>query len=47
MPQGRVTDHPISLTVHRLTEILEGNLDLVLDPLIEEFQAERLKEELG
>jgi len=46
-PQGRVTDHRIGLTVHRLHEILEGNLDLLLEPLIEEFQAERLKEELG
>jgi len=46
-PQGRVTDHRISLTVHRLGEILEGNLDLMLEPLIAEFQAERLKEELG
>jgi len=46
-PQGRVTDHRIGLTVHRLNEILEGNLDLLLDPLIAEFQAERLKEELG
>jgi peptide chain release factor 1 len=46
-PQGRVTDHRIGLTVHRLGEILEGNLDLLLEPLIEEFQAERLKEELS
>jgi peptide chain release factor 1 len=46
-PQGRVTDHRIGLTVHRLESILEGNLDLLLDPLIDEFQAERLKEELG
>jgi len=46
-PQGRVTDHRIGLTVHRLTEILEGNLDLLLEPLIQEFQAERLKEELS
>ena len=45
-PQGRVTDHRIGLTVHRLTEILEGDLELLLEPLIEEFQAERLKEEL-
>ena len=45
-PQGRVTDHRIGLTVHRLESILEGNLDLLLDPLIEEFQAERLKAEL-
>lgn len=46
-PQGRVTDHRIGLTVHRLQEILDGNLDLVLDPLIAQMQAERLKEELG
>jgi len=45
-PQGRVTDHRIGLTVHRLHEILEGSLDHLLEPLIEEFQAERLKEEL-
>ena len=46
-PQGRVADHRIGLTVHRLTEILEGDLDLLLDPLIAEFQAKRLREELG
>ncbi len=46
-PQGRVTDHRIGLTVHRLQEILDGDLDLVLDPLITHVQAERLKEELG
>jgi peptide chain release factor 1 len=46
-PQGRVTDHRAGLTVHRLSEILEGNLDLLLEPLIAEFQAERLKEELS
>jgi peptide chain release factor 1 len=46
-PQGRVTDHRISLTVHRLGEILEGDLDLLLEPLIADFQAERLKEELS
>jgi peptide chain release factor 1 len=46
-PQGRVTDHRIGLTVHRLQEILDGDLDLLLDPLISHLQAERLKEELG
>ncbi len=45
-PQGRVTDHRIGLTVHRLQNILDGELDLVLDPLIEEVQARRLKEEV-
>ena len=46
-PQGRVTDHRIGLTVHRLEAVLNGELDLVLDPLITHIQAERLKEELG
>jgi len=46
-PQGRVTDHRIGLTVHRLQEILDGDLDLLLDPLIGHFQAERLKQELA
>ncbi len=44
-PQGRITDHRIGLTVHRLTSVLDGELDLLLDPTIERFQAERLKEE--
>jgi peptide chain release factor 1 len=41
-PQGRVTDHRINLTLHRLPEILEGNMDDLLDALIAEDQAERL-----
>jgi peptide chain release factor 1 len=45
-PQGRVTDHRIGLTVHRLQVILEGELDHLLEPLITHFQTERLKEEL-
>jgi peptide chain release factor 1 len=45
-PQGRVTDHRISLTVHRLHEILEGELDHLLGPLLTHFQTELLKEEL-
>ena len=46
-PQSRVTDHRIGLTVHRLQEILNGELDLLLDPLIAHFQAERLERELA
>jgi peptide chain release factor 1 len=46
-PQSRVTDHRIGLTVHRLQEILDGELDLLLDPLIAHFQAERLERELA
>ncbi|HEY0313178.1 MAG TPA: peptide chain release factor 1 [Allosphingosinicella sp.] len=41
-PQGRVTDHRINLTLHRLPEILEGNMDDLLDALIAEDEAERL-----
>jgi len=46
-PQGRVTDHRIGLTVHRLDAVLDGDLDLVLDPLLEHVQTERLRTEVG
>jgi len=42
-PQSRITDHRIGLTVYRLDHVLQGNLDLLLDPLITHFQAEALK----
>lgn len=41
-PQGRVTDHRINLTLYKLDEILEGNLDQVIDPLVNEYQADQL-----
>ncbi|MCU0729756.1 MAG: peptide chain release factor 1 [Sphingopyxis sp.] len=41
-PQGRVTDHRINLTLHRLPEILEGALDDLIGALIAEDEAERL-----
>jgi len=42
-PQGRVTDHRINLTLHRLPEILEGpGLEEVVSALIAEDEAERL-----
>lgn len=41
-PQGRLTEHRINLTLYKLNEILEGNLDLVIEPLIREYQAEQL-----
>ena len=41
-PQGRVTDHRINLTLYKLAEILEGDLDQVVDPLVNEYQADRL-----
>jgi len=41
-PQGRVTDHRINLTLYKLEEILAGNLDPVIDPLVSEHQADQL-----
>ncbi len=41
-PQGRVTDHRINLTLYSLEEFLSGNLDMVIDPLISEHQADLL-----
>ena len=41
-PQGRVTDHRINLTLYKLDEILEGSLDQVIEPLINEYQADQL-----
>ncbi|WP_394652674.1 peptide chain release factor 1 [uncultured Sphingomonas sp.] len=41
-PQGRVTDHRISLTLHRLPEILMGEMDELIDALVAEDEAERL-----
>jgi len=43
-PQDRVTDHRIGLTVHNLPEIMNGNLDVIIDPLISHFQAEKLRD---
>ncbi len=41
-PQGRVTDHRINLTLYKLDEILQGDLDPVIEPLLQEYQAEQL-----
>ena len=41
-PQGRVTDHRINLTLYRLDEFLQGSVDMVIDPLISEYQADLL-----
>jgi len=43
-PQGRMTDHRINLTLYKLDEILAGNLDIVIEPLQQEHQAEQLLE---
>lgn len=44
-PQGRVTDHRIGLTLHRIDSILLGDVDEIIDALITTDQAERLKTE--
>ncbi len=41
-PQGRVTDHRISLTLYKLEEVMNGDLGSVIDPLLSEYQAELL-----
>jgi peptide chain release factor 1 len=43
-PQGRVTDHRINLTLYKLDEILTGQLDMLIDPLMQEHQADLLAE---
>ncbi|HWQ71325.1 MAG TPA: peptide chain release factor 1 [Desulfitobacteriaceae bacterium] len=45
-PQGRVTDHRIGLTLHRLETILMGDLKEIIEALIMSDQAERLKAEV-
>ena len=42
-PQGRVTDHRIGLTLYKLEQILNGALDELIDALITNDQAEKLK----
>jgi peptide chain release factor 1 len=41
-PQGRVTDHRINLTLYKLDEVIQGNLQQIVEPLINEYQAEQL-----
>ena len=41
-PQGRVTEHRINLTLYKLEEIMEGELDEVIEPLINEYQMDQL-----
>jgi peptide chain release factor 1 len=41
-PQGRMTDHRINLTLYKLEQIMEGDMDQVIEPLINEYQADLL-----
>jgi peptide chain release factor 1 len=46
-PQNRVTDHRIGLTLHQLTEVMDGKLAPMVDALVSHYEAERLKQELA
>jgi peptide chain release factor 1 len=46
-PQNRVTDHRIGLTIHQLTEVMDGKLAPLVDGLVEHYEAARLKQELA
>jgi len=43
-PQGRVTEHRINLTLYKLSEVMEGDLESIIDPLILEQQTNQLTE---
>jgi len=45
-PQNRVTDHRIGLTLHQLTNVMDGKLGPLVDALVTHHEAERLKQEL-
>ncbi len=42
-PQGRVSDHRINLTVHQLDDVLDGQIDQIIEPLIEEDKKKKLE----
>ena len=44
-PQGRVTDHRINLTLYKLQQVMDGELDELINALQQEYQAEQLAEE--
>ena len=46
-PQNRVTDHRIGLTLHQLTDVMDGKVAPLVDGLTSHYEAERLKQELA
>jgi peptide chain release factor 1 len=46
-PQNRVTDHRIGLTLHQLTDVMDGKLAPLVDALVSHYEAERLEQELA
>ncbi|HEY7826445.1 MAG TPA: peptide chain release factor 1 [Candidatus Acidoferrales bacterium] len=46
-PQNRVTDHRIGVTLHQLTEVMDGKLAPIIDVLVTHFESQRLNQELN
>jgi peptide chain release factor 1 len=46
-PQNRVTDHRIGLTLHQLTNVMDGKLEALVDGLVAHYEAERLEQQLA
>ncbi|HEX3120185.1 MAG TPA: peptide chain release factor 1 [Candidatus Acidoferrum sp.] len=46
-PQNRITDHRIGLTLHQLTDVMEGKLAALVDGLVSHYESERLQQELS
>lgn len=44
-PQTRITDHRIGLTIHQLDQVMGGEMEYLVDPLVAHFQAEALKQQ--
>ncbi len=44
-PQSRITDHRIGFTTHQLSDVMDGQFQLVIDPVMTHFRAEALKEQ--
>jgi len=44
-PQSRVTDHRINQTIHQIESFMDGNLDVLVEPLIARHQSDKLKAE--
>ena len=42
-PQSRITDHRIGLTIPRIDQVMSGEVEYLIDPLVTHFQAEQLK----
>lgn len=46
-PQNRITDHRIGMTLHQLTDVMEGKLAALVDGLVSHYESERLQQELS